>query len=156
VSETQRARARVRIEDQIVVPVPPEALWELIADPKAHAAWHPFITEITGEHGLGKVRRCSVLVGGKEGHTTERCVVESSRQEIGWAIEEDSTGFGRMVSDWTSGFRLEARNGGTVVTAWSGFRPRSPLLRLLMPLVRRRFHRTQRQILAGLRDSLES
>jgi hypothetical protein len=30
------------------------------------------------------------------------------------------------------------------------------LLRLLMPLVGRRFHRTQPQILAGLRDSQES
>jgi uncharacterized protein YndB with AHSA1/START domain len=147
------ARA-VEIEDRAVVEAPIDAVWQAIADPTAHADWHPFVTEIAGEHRLGEVRSCSVLVGRKAGRTIERCVVEKPREELAWAIQEDSTGFGRMASDWTAGFRLEDLDGATAVTARSSFRPASPLLRLLLPLVRRRFHRTQKRILAGLEQSL--
>jgi hypothetical protein len=97
-----------------------------------------------------------VIVGGKPGTTRERCVEADEARLLTWAIEEDSTGFSRMVSDWRAGFALERVDGGTRVTARSDFRPTSLPLRLLLPVVRRKFHRTQRAILASLEQAVAS
>jgi uncharacterized protein YndB with AHSA1/START domain len=144
----------VKIEDEIRIDAPAPEIWELIKDPTAHARWHPFLTEIRGGHGLGQVRTCTVLLGGKTGRTTERCVEDEEASRITWLIETDSTGFGRMVSDWRAGFALTGGDHGTAVTANSTFRPNNLLVRAMLPLIRHRFHRTQRAILNGLKASI--
>jgi uncharacterized protein YndB with AHSA1/START domain len=146
----------VMIADQIRVDAPAAQVWDAISDPIAHARWHPFVSRIAGKHRLGQVRTCSVQVGGKTGETRERCVIEEPPVRIAWLVEEDSTGFGRMVSDWRSGFSIATHDGATVVTAESEFKPRVLLVRVMLPLIRRKFHQTQRAILAGLRHALES
>lgn len=146
----------VRIEDEVVVNAPAGDVWKAIKDPAAHADWHPFVTRISGEHRLGAIRTCSVVVGKKSGETKERCIEEDDGRKIIWAIEEDSTGFLRMVSDWRAGFGLERREGATLVKAESVFRPKNVLVRLMTPIVRRKFHQTQQAILAGLKRSIET
>jgi hypothetical protein len=59
---------------------PPADVWAAINDPNAHAAWHPFLTEIEGVHEAGAERVCSVNLGGKASHTRERCVVDRPEQ----------------------------------------------------------------------------
>lgn len=145
----------IRIEDEVVVDAPTEEVWAAIEDPDAHAGWHPFVTGITGEHRLGATRRCAVAIGKKTGVTGERCIEHEPERRIAWRIEEDSSGFLRMVTDWTAGFGLESRNGRTVVRAESVFRPRNVLVRLMLPVVRRKFHGAQQAILAGLKTSVE-
>jgi uncharacterized protein YndB with AHSA1/START domain len=146
----------VVLEDVIAIAAPAGEVWEAIKDPAKHARWHPFVVEITGEHELGRVRNCSVLVGKKRGQSKERCVADDDASRITWVIEEDSTGFGRMVSDWRAGFRLAQRDGATIVTAESRFRPGNVLVRAMLPLIRRKFHQTQQAILSGLKGSLEA
>lgn len=92
--------SEVRIEDQLTIAASTQEVWQAIADPASHVRWHPFVTEISGGQRLGDVRMCSVLIGGKRGETRERCVVEDQGSRIAWLVEEDSTGFGRMVSNW--------------------------------------------------------
>jgi uncharacterized protein YndB with AHSA1/START domain len=145
----------VTITDEIRVEAPISAVWPAIEDPVEHARWHPFVTEIAGEHALGQLRTCSVLVGGKQGLTRERCVEHESRWRITWAVEEDSTGFSRMASDWRAGFTLSELDGATIVTAQSSFRPRNLLVRAMLPMIRRKFHHAQQAILDGLKESLE-
>jgi hypothetical protein len=147
--------ASVRIVDELVVRAPIADVWAAIKDPGAHTAWHPFLTAIEGEHALGATRSCSATVGGKQGTTRERCVAEEQERTINWAIEEDSTGFSRMVSDWRAGFSLEPTGAGTRVEAESVFRPRGVLIRIVGPIVRRKFHHAQRAILAGLKSACE-
>lgn len=84
------------------------------------------MSAIAGRHELHEIRSCSVHVGSKDGTTEERCVEREDSARIAWAIEEDSTGFGRMVSSWRSGFSLAERDGATIVTAHSTFRPNRP------------------------------
>jgi uncharacterized protein YndB with AHSA1/START domain len=148
--------SEVKIEDEIRVNAATFEVWEAIKDPTTHARWHPFVTEISGEHSLGRVRTCSVIVGRKSGQTKERCVEEEQNSRIIWAIDEDSTGFGRMVSGWSAGFALQERDGATLVTAYSTFQPNNMLVRAMIPVIRRKFHHTQRAILSGLKDSLEA
>jgi uncharacterized protein YndB with AHSA1/START domain len=148
--------SEVRIADEIRVDAPVDRVWLAIEDPVAHARWHPFVTEITGGHELDQVRACAVLVGGKPGRTGERCVERDDRRRIIWAVEEDSSGFGRVACGWRAGFTLVPTGEATVVTAESTFRPRGLIVRTMLPLIRRKFHQTQRVILHGLKDSVES
>jgi hypothetical protein len=50
-------------------------------------------------------------------------------------------------------FNLAERDGATVVTAESTFRPNNVLVRAMKPLIGRRFHQTQRAILRGVREA---
>jgi Polyketide cyclase / dehydrase and lipid transport len=90
----------VRIADEIRVAAPIAALWLAIEDPAAHARRHPFVIDIAGERELDHVRTCSVLIGTNPGQTTERCIEHDDRNRIARRIEHDSTGVGRMVSEW--------------------------------------------------------
>jgi uncharacterized protein YndB with AHSA1/START domain len=147
--------SEVRIADELRIDASVDVVWHAIEDPAAHARWHPFVSAIAGGHELGEIRSCSVRVGRKEGTTKERCVEREEGARIAWAIEEDSTGFARMVSGWRSGFSVAEREGATVVTAQSTFRPNSVLVRAMLPLIRRKFHKTQRAILRGLQEAVE-
>lgn len=146
----------VEVVDEVLVNRPVEVVWAAIIDPAVHAAWHPYVTEIRGEHREGAVRTCSVSVGRKPGRTDERCVELVPERSIAWLIEDDSSDFGGKVSDWRSGFSLRPQDGATQVTARSTFGPRSGVVRLLLPIVRRKFHRTQRTILTSLKRAVES
>ena len=147
--------SEVLIADQLRIDAPIDVVWHAIENPAAHARWHPFVSAIAGGHELHEIRSCSVRVGRKQGTTRERCVEREERARIVWAIEEDSSGFGRMVTSWRSGFSLAERDGATLVTAESTFRPRNLLVRLMLPVIRRKFHRTQQTILRGLQDAVE-
>jgi uncharacterized protein YndB with AHSA1/START domain len=156
-SEAKRGRemSEVRIADELLLEAPIDIVWQEIEDPTAHARWHPFVSAIAGGHELHEARSCSVQVGRKQGSTVERCVEREERARIAWVIEDDSTGFGRMVCDWCSGFSLAERDGTTIVTAHSTFRPNNLLVRAMLPMIRRRFHQTQKAILRGLQEAVE-
>jgi hypothetical protein len=145
----------VQIADELRLDAPIDVVWHAIEDPTAHARWHPFVTAIDGGHELREIRSCSVQVGKTGGTTKERCVERQENARISWAIEEDSTGFGRMVSDWRSGFTLTQRDGATIVSAQSTFRPNTVLVRAMLPMIRRKFHKTQQAILRGLQEALQ-
>lgn len=141
---------RIEIKDWLAIDADLATVWEAIEKPALHAEWHPFLTAIDGEHSLGAERSCSVSIGGKPSRTRERCVVAEPEQRMIWRIEEDTSGFSRMVSDWTAGFSLTRSGEHALVTAESAFRPRNPFVLAMMPLVRRKFHQTQQAILDGL------
>jgi uncharacterized protein YndB with AHSA1/START domain len=147
---------RVEIKDEVVVKANGREVWEAIRDPSLHADWHPFVDSIRGEHAPGASRRCAIRVGKKAGETKEHCTAYDEEQRILWQIDEDSTGFLRLVSDWTAGFVLEpAGSGATRVTAQSVFNRKNPLLVLMLPMIRRKFHQTQQAILVGLKQFVE-
>jgi uncharacterized protein YndB with AHSA1/START domain len=148
---------QVHAMDEAVMHAPVDRVWEAIRDPAAHAQWHPFVTKINGEHAPGALRRCEVRIGPKPGHTEERCTTYGNGHEIAWRIEADSTGFSRLVDNWSAGFTLEATGSTTtLVKARSVFGPASPFLRLMLPVVQRKFHRSQRTILAHLKEFIEN
>jgi uncharacterized protein YndB with AHSA1/START domain len=139
------------ITDEVVLGAPADRVWKAIADPGEHVAWHPLATRIDGQHALGETRTCSVVVGGKRGASQERCSAYEEGSAIMWSVERDSTGFSRMVTDWRTGFSLQPQGPeATLVRAQSQFRPR-----LMAPVIRRKFHQTQRAILDGLKQHVE-
>jgi uncharacterized protein YndB with AHSA1/START domain len=147
---------RVEIKDQVAVNTSASDVWEAIRDPSLNAEWHPFVDSIRGEHAPGASRRCAIRVGKKTGETEEHCTAYEEEQRILWQIDKDSTGFLRLVSDWTAGFVLEpAGSGATRVTAQSVFQLKNPLLVLILPMIKRKFHQTQEAILTGLKQFAE-
>lgn len=148
--------SQVNLRDEMAVNAPLAKVWQAIREPATHAEWHPFLTRIVGEHKLGAIRKCDVMMGNKSGHTEERCSVYDEKRAILWSIEKDSTGFSRMVSDWTAGFSLDSKDSNTtIVTAQSSFNPKGLLTRLMMPIIKRKFHQTQQTILSGLKQFVE-
>ncbi len=145
----------VKIDDHVHVDAPPAAVWNAIEDPVAHADWHPYLVRITGEHRAGAERTCSVLIGKRAGETRERCTEADPERAITWSIEHDTTGFSRVVADWQAGFTLAPQDHRTLVTARSAFQPKGLRVRLMGPIVRHKFHGTQRAILAALKESVE-
>lgn len=144
------------ITDEVTIKAPIAAVWKAIQDPAEHVAWHPFATRIDGEHAPGAVRTCTVQLGRKPGTTRERCTGYDEASAIMWAMEYDSSGFSRMVTGWQAGFHLTAVDPGTTrVQAVSQFRPRGPLVRVMMPAIRRKFHQAQWALLDGLRQHAE-
>ena len=144
------------ITDEVTISAPIALVWKAIQDPGEHVAWHPFATRIDGEHAPGAVRTCTVQLGRKPGTTRERCTGYDEAAAIMWTMEFDSSGFSRMVADWQAGFRLTALDpGATRVQAVSQFRPKGPVVRVMMPVIRRKFHQAQRAILDGLRQHAE-
>ena len=144
------------IRDAVVIKASHHDVWDAIRDPHQHARWHPVLARIKGEHVLGAVRTCEVLIGKKTSTSRERCIVYDERRAIEWAIEHDGSGFSRMAKDWTAGFALEPRSDNqTRVEARSVFSLRTLLARIMLPLIRRKFHQTQRAILDGLRQHVE-
>lgn len=147
--------AEVKIDDELLIHAPVSTVWHAIKDPQVHARWHPYIVRITGEHRLGEVRTCKVMIDHRPGATSERCIALDEEWRITWVVEDDSTGFSRKVTDWQTGFDLELRAGGTLVTAHSTFRPSNVLVWLMSPLIGRRLHHTQRTILKRLQSFIE-
>jgi uncharacterized protein YndB with AHSA1/START domain len=146
----------VEIRDEVVVNASGSEVWEAIRDTSLHAEWHPFVDSIRGEHASGATRRCAVRVGKKGGETREHCTAYEEERRILWQIDEDSTGFLRLVSNWTAGFVLEpAGSDATRVRAQSVFERKNPLLALMLPLIRRKFHQAQQAILGGLKQFVE-
>jgi uncharacterized protein YndB with AHSA1/START domain len=144
------------IRDEIVLRAPVERVWKAIEDPATHAQWHPFLKHVAGEHVLGAIRKCDVLVGKKAATTEERCSTYDESRKIMWTIEQDTSGFSRMVSDWSAGFSLEAKGSDeTRVVAQSAFTLTKLISRLMLPMIRRKFHQTQQSILGGLKQHVE-
>jgi uncharacterized protein YndB with AHSA1/START domain len=156
-AENQAGGAQVEdIRDEIVVTAPASEVWKAIKDPATHAQWHPAVTRIEGQHELGAVRKCDVMIGRKPGSTEELCTAYDEGRTIMWTIQKDSTGFSRMVSDWSAGFALEPQApDSTLVMARSVFKPSTLPARLMLPLIRRKFHQTQLGILTGLKHYVE-
>ena len=143
------------ITDEVIVNAPADQVWKAIADPGEHVAWHPFATSIDGDHALGEVRRCTVRLGRKPATTQERCSAYEETRKIMWTVEQDSSGFARIVTDWQTGFSLQPEGASsTRVRAESLFRPKL-LARMMTKMIRRKFHQTQRAILDGLRQHAE-
>jgi uncharacterized protein YndB with AHSA1/START domain len=144
------------LTDTTTIAAPVDQVWAAIENPDRHAHWHPFVQQIDGDHHANSVRTCTVLIGTRRATTVERCTERLDGRKLGWRIESDTTGFSRMVSGWAAGFTIEPDGPDkTRVLAESVFTPAKLSAHVLRPILRRKFHQTQRTILASLKQYVE-
>jgi uncharacterized protein YndB with AHSA1/START domain len=147
-------------ESSAVIDTGPATIWPVLCDSSLLSEWVPAVTGVL-EHAPreqpGASRRCSVLLGGREGFMVERCVEAVAERRLRYVVDDDSFGFGRMLDDYS--FTLELTPDGasrTTVTLRTFYAPRGRFARVLNALVlKRRFARVREEILAGLSRFME-
>ena len=148
-------RGKLQGSSEIVVSAPPEAVWEVLEDSGANLPrlW-PMVThcEIDGKERVGAVRTCSVELMGKTGRTVERCIESVPNRRLAHAVDDDSFGFSRLLSDFWFVFVLEpVRSGETRVRVESHFDPRGLRGRIMSALmIKRKFREIRETALANL------
>ena len=82
--------------------------------------------------------------------------IEDPSTHAAWHPFVDAIAGGHELHEVRScAVRLE-HGGATIVIAESTFSPNKALVRLMLPPIRRKFHRTQRAILGGLKEAVEA
>lgn len=117
-----------RIDTEIEIDAPPDTVWAALVDFPGHAAWNPFIREISGEAVVG-ARLTAVIAppGGKPMTFRPTVTVADAPRELRWV--------GRVLMpglfDGEHWFRIEPREGGSTLHHGEQFTG------MLVPLVMR-------------------
>lgn len=154
-------KSKLQGRSEIVIEAPPERVWAILEDSAANLPrlW-PMVKNcaIEGKERVGVVRTCDVEFAGRDGQTIERCIESVPNRKLSHAIEEDSFGFTRMLSDFWFSFVLEAQDSDTTrVRVETHFDPKGLKGRLMSALmIKRKFREVRERALLNLKRLAES
>jgi uncharacterized protein YndB with AHSA1/START domain len=148
---------------EAVVEAPAQRVWELLVDSETYLPqlW-PMVKaariDSGGRERVGALRRCDVVLDGKEGWTVERCLECVPGRRLAHTIESDSFGFSRFLRDFWFAFDLEAeRADRTIVRVETHYEPGNLVGRLMSVVaMRRRFRGIRETALINLKRLSES
>lgn len=144
--------SRLRIVEQVTIAAAPERVWEVIADPATHAEWRPAIIELTlltpPPIQVGSQLREIVRFAGRALELVDTVTRLEPPHVLGIDGESATTAFGLEL-------RLEPSGEGTLTTFDWWLEPRSRLMRLAAPLLRRPIRRATAEELELLRGYVE-
>jgi hypothetical protein len=137
--------------EQALVDAPPEAVWQLVGDPRRYPEWAGFAVEVTGLPEVtegGEFEQTSRRpIGGGTDTTIFRVDELEEMREI--KLRCTKTG-------WYSHWLLTDAQGGTFINAEFGIEPTAIQYRLLFGTIgRRHFSSVATQSIDGLRDALQ-
>jgi uncharacterized protein YndB with AHSA1/START domain len=143
--------------DEILIEASPHRIFAILEDAKRLPEWTSVISTSGTRETVGAVRECEVDLDGKRGRVVERCVESVPSRYIAWAMEQDTFGFSRLVSDFGFSFSLElSANGETRVRNETYYRSRGPFAAAMNALLmRRKFRGVRRRWLANLKSLSE-
>ena len=125
--------------DEILIETSPHRIFAILEDARRLPDWTSVISTSGTRETVGAVRECEVDLDGKRGNVVERCIESDPPRRIAWAMEEDTFGFSRLVSDFGFSFNLEpAGDGKTRVRNETYYRSRGPLAAAMNTLLMRR------------------
>lgn len=139
--------------DEILIGVLPHRIFAILEDAGRLPEWTSVISTSGTRETAGAVRECEVDLDGKRGSVVERCIEADPPRRIAWAMERDTFGFSRLMSDFGFSFTLEpAGDGTTRVRNETYYRSRGMFSAAMNVLVmRRKFRGVRRRWLANLK-----
>jgi uncharacterized protein YndB with AHSA1/START domain len=156
--------ARLQGRDEIIIDVPPDQIWSLIADSTLLARWGPPVTAVqlvepaAKPERVGSRRRVDARFNGKDGHFVEVRTEHVEGKRIAYVIEQDTFGLGRVMTE--PGFALDiepAGPGHSRVTFSFFHHPKGVLGHVMNVLVvLRQQRRNRRAALASLKRVAEA
>jgi uncharacterized membrane protein len=151
----------VQGRDEIVVEVPVDRLWPLIADSRQLLKWVPPVVavEVVDEpEGVGSRRKVYARFGRRSGQFVERRIGHEERRLMAFQIDEETFGLFRFLAQVGSVMELEPLGPARTRVVWSFFHePRGPLGRVMNRLVILRQQRhNRRRALASLKAYAET
>ncbi len=153
-------KSKLQGRSEIMIDAPPERVWAILEDSAANLPrlW-PMVKScaIDGKERVGVVRTCDVEFAGRNGQTIERCIESVPNRKLSHAIEDDSFGFSRMLSDFWFSFVLEPHSDATRVRVETHFEPKGFRGRLMSALmIKRKFREVRETALRNLKRLAES
>lgn len=144
--------------DEILIDASPDRIFAILEDGQRLPDWTSVISTTGTRETVGAVRECDVDLDGKRGSVVERCVESLPPQRIAWAMERDTFGFSRLVSDFGFSFTLEpAGDGWTRVRNETYYRSKGPFAAAMNALImRRKFRGVRRRWLGNLKGVSET
>ncbi len=139
--------------DEILIDASPHEIFAILEDSQRLPEWTSVLSSTGSREMPGAVRECEVDLDGKRGSVVERCIESNRPRYIGWAMEQDTFGFSRLVSDFGFSFTLKpAGDGKTRVRNETYYKTRHPLAAAMNATVmRRKFRGARRRWLANLK-----
>lgn len=152
--------SKLQGRSEILIEAPPERIWAILEDSAANLPrmW-PMVKhcQIDGKERVGAVRTCDVELAGRDGQTIERCIESIPNRKLSHAIEDDSFGFSRMLSDFWFSFLLEPSSDATRVRCETHFEPKGLRGRLMSTLMfKRKFREIRETALGNLKRLAEN
>lgn len=153
--------SKLQGRNEIVIDAGADRIWEILEDSRSHLPHVlPIVNnvEIDGKEYLGAVRRCDVNLAGRDGHTVERCIESVPNGRLSHAIEDDSFGFSRALSDFWFSFVLEPEGPHkTRVRIETHFEPHGLKGRVMSTLMmKRKFRHVREAALSNLKRLAEA
>jgi len=102
----------------IVVACPVQRCWDLYIDNTQIAHWAPAISHVDCEQPqvhLGAIRKSSVTVDAKSGHTVEQCTRFDPLKYIEFNVLEETFGFAHMLNSYGFGLSFDADGENTLL-----------------------------------------
>lgn len=143
--------------DEILIGASPQRIFAILEDARRLPDWTSVISTSGNHETVGVVRECEVDLDGRRGRVVERCIESVPPSRIAWAMERDTFGFSRLVSDFGFSFTLYPEGDDkTRVRNEAYYRSKGPIAAAMNTLVmRRKFRGVRRKWLANLKGLCE-
>lgn len=155
-------RGKLQGRSEIVIQAPLAQIWRILEDSEVNLPrlW-PMVQRCAiasgGKERVGAVRTCDVAWVGRTGQTVERCIESVPNRKLSHAIEQDSFGFTRMLSDFWFSFVLEPQGAEvTLVRVETHYGPKGLRGRVMSALmIKRKFREVRETALVNLKELAE-
>jgi len=143
----------MKITEGIHIDKSPEDVWAVVSDPSTHTAWRPALVEfrqvLDGPLAVGSHIRERIRWRGREIEIDDYVTVLEPPRRLG-------VRGGWKAADFELDFLLDASDGGTLVSFDWSFLPKTFVMRLATPLLRRTLRGATKDELAGLKSYIEN
>lgn len=152
-------KGKYQEQDELIINASKEKVWNALTDTSVLHKWMTIVKHTDGKHEcLNAVRSCDVEMNGKKGKVREKCVMFEEPNKIGWEMEYDTFGFGKMFNNYGFSFELEVINPNSTRVINKGFYdPKNFLVALMnILMMKRKSSEIRRTALNGIKQLVES